>query len=582
MKLNIQQKKAVESESKQILLVAGAGSGKTRVLIERIAHLIENKNVSPYEICSFTFTRLAAKEMIERLEKRIGPGATNIIMGTQHSISLDFIQRFGDLIGLRPGKITVYNQWQSNYLLKDIAIELGYHSGYAWTGVQKKSLDKCMMMISEFEIMAAHERLEFEKELEIISAFQERCKENNALTYDSILSTFLKLLPEIEEYVNFKHVFVDECQDNSPIQWDITNEICRLSDASLFAVGDINQSIYQFRGADPDYLIRNKHKFDILKLQKNYRSDANIVNAANNLIQNNQSQIDLEMVPVKDAILEVEYVPGVDSNVLCKTIPLIAKNKTAILSRNHFLLEKLSSLLDKAGIFHEYLGKKSKLAHSEEFIRFHAFLNLIVNQFDNFSFLLIKDIIGLLPDDYGEIRILAAEEGESHFNTWADRVFDMQDEFLKLFIIAKTSSFEDTIDRMKEMKFPFPTEDIFEFVECWIIDHDDKSIDYYLNWISTYDIQDEIDKDMDAKIQLMTVHAAKGLEWPIVIIAGLNEGMFPDKRSMDDGIHDERNLAYVAMTRAEQQLILTSRPFKEDLFEIKNPISRFIDEALIK
>lgn len=585
--LNEQQEKAVKTDSKKVFCLASAGSGKTRVLIERIADLIENKNVSPYDIQAQTFTRKAAQEMVKRLEKRIGILAHKITVGTQHAVALNFIQKFGDLIGLRPEKITVYNQFESDYLLKDTAIELGFHSGYAWTGVDAGNLNKTMMMYSEFETMAFCERVEFEKEIEIIEAFQMRCKENNALTYDSILSTFLKLLPEIKDYLNFKHVFVDECQDNSKIQWDITNEICKLSGAALFAVGDDSQAIYQFRGATPEYIIKNQKDFDIFKLQKNYRSDGAIVNAANRLIKHNKNRLDLEMIPVKDETPQaIGHLGDIDSGSICANVKEYMKHfdeNIAVLANRHFLLEKLSMLLDQAGIQHEYLGKKTKLARSEEFVRFHAFLKLIVNPYDNFAFLLIKDILNIDMEQYGEIRVMASEQGKSHFQTWSDYRYNGDDDFDLWLYPDSRNDFHEIIDKMKDIKFDFETEPIFDFVYTWIIDNPDKGIDDYLSWLTTYDIQDEIKKEPE-KLQLMTIHASKGLEWPTVIIAGLNETIFPDKRSIkkDPDVCEERNLAYVAMTRAENQLILTSRHLKSDLFEVKNPVSRFVGEALNK
>ena len=252
MDLNTEQKAAVETESKKALLISGAGSGKTRTLIERIAYLVEKCKVSPSEILAFSFTRLASKEIRDRLEQRMGRQVSGCTLGTMHGIALQMIQKFGETINLRPGHISIYSQWESDFMLKQIAIETGVYKK-SWNP-RKKDIDAVFADYYERAIEPEKENPAYN----IFKVFIARCRENNALTYDSILSTFLMLLPQIKQYLNFRHVFVDECQDNSPIQWDITNDIVKLSGAALFAVGDDSQSIYSFRGADPDYLVYYK------------------------------------------------------------------------------------------------------------------------------------------------------------------------------------------------------------------------------------------------------------------------------------------------------------------------------------
>ena len=273
MNLSQEQQAAAYTNSKRALIIAGAGSGKSRTLISRVEYLIKEKNVSPYEVAAITFTRLAAKELVKRLEKAIGSGAKKIIASTIHGMALNYLQRFGELIGLRPGKITVYGSFEEEFLLKEVAKELGYHTGKAWKGVKKGDF---IAGFHDFYTTGSW-RPECDKEIEIMKAFFSRCKENNALTYGTILTEFKRLIPYIWKFMGLRHVLCDEVQDNDPLQWQILNDICNACNASLFAVGDPRQSIYSFRGADPEYLIRNKHLFDIYNLKDNYRSSANIV-----------------------------------------------------------------------------------------------------------------------------------------------------------------------------------------------------------------------------------------------------------------------------------------------------------------
>lgn len=579
MQLSQEQQKAAFTESPKALVLAGAGSGKTRVLTARIKHLIEEKQVSPYEIISFTFTRKGSGEMIERLGKEIGHTAAIIKSGTIHGVSLKLLQTYGELVGLRPDKITVYGSWEEQFLLKDVAKELGYYTGHAWKKVKKGDVEAAFNLYYTTGAMNP----ESERENALMNAFFGRCRENNALTYGSILTTFLRLIRHIWQYLNLRHVLVDETQDNDPLQWEIINQLCAYTGASLFAVGDIRQSIFSFRGADPEYLIRNQGQFDVYTLQDNYRSSANIVEAANKLIAHNALNMGESMRAMrKELIAPIMHLNDMDSTELCDflraTQSAPANKNTAILARNHWPLKKLSRLLDEAGIKHEYIGKKSGLVRSEEFRRFHAFLKLIVNPFDNFSFLLIKDYLGVSNAEYREIRVMAVQNSKSHFQEWKTLRYD-GDLKLDWLSCADGVDINTVIDAMKSIEWKFDPGEILSFVYAWILENPAGTIAQYLGWLATFDVQDELKEDSDC-LQLLTMHSSKGLEFSTVIAIGLNEGIFPDKRDIDaNALEDSRRLAYVCFTRAENQLILTSRPEK-DKYDKKYPVSRFISEAL--
>ncbi len=584
MDLSQEQSAAVYTKSAKALVLAGAGSGKTRVLTARVQNLIENCKVSPSEILSFTFTRKASQEMKKRLESAIGNKAYGVTMGTMHGVALNYIQRFGELAGLRPGRITVYSSWEEQFLLKDVAMELGYHTGKAWKGIKKGGIDRVFHL---FYTMGVRDP-DAVKENELMTAFFARCRENNALTYGTILTTFKGLLAEIKQYLNLRHVLIDEVQDNDPLQWEIVNMVCSLCGADLFAVGDIDQSIYAFRGADPEYLVRNRDLFDIYLLKTNYRSDKNIVTAANALIKNNLVRLDKTMKAFEDDQTKIKTMYDMDSDALCALITgMVQRNdfvRRAVLARNHFLLEKLSGLLDQANIKHEYIGKKTALTRSENFRRFHAFLKLIVNPFDNFSFLLIRDYLGVSMEEYKEIRFRAVKEYKSHFQAWRDAKINGIYPWAEWFKASERGDIITVIDWMKDIEFGFDTGAILDFLYAWILENYNKTIDDYLNWLATFDLQDEIKAEPE-NLLLMTIHASKGLEFPTVIIAGLNEGIFPSKQAIrnHDEMESERRLAYVAITRAENLLILTIRPLeKEEDGETINPASRFVKESGLK
>lgn len=574
MELSQEQSNAVFTESKTALCLAGAGSGKTRVLISRIQNLVENCQVSPHEVLLCTFTRKAAGEMRERLENSIGGKVHSVTIGTLHSIALNMIQRFGEFIGLNPGKITVYSSFEEGFLLKDVCQELGYHNGKNWKGVKKNEIDEAFYLF--YTRKKKNDRNYIPNQ--IMDAFFTRCRENNAMTYGMIMTSFLDLIPRIGFMLNYKHVLIDEVQDLDPLQWRIVRLICSICNASLFAVGDDSQSIYGFRGADPGYLVRNQENFDIYKLKDNYRSDGYIVDAANKLIKHNENRLDLEMNAIRPREKKRFYLPGVNSEIMVENIKIAQSEfdgEIAVLGRNHFLLEKLSRLLSEAGIDHEHIGKKTAFTRSEEFRRVHAFLNLAVNPFDNFSFLLIRDYLLISMDEYRGIRMQAVKENKSHFQVYCE-----SESFNRYHTAIIEDNFVGLLEYISGTEFEFDCDPVLYFINEYLAVTHEPKINEYLDWLALYDVQDEITED-SKKLQLMTIHASKGLEWPMVIIAGMNEGILPSFRAMksQSELESERRLAYVAYTRAKDHFVLTSRPV--DL-EKKVPchVSRFIKESV--
>ena len=407
--LNAQQRAAVETESEKVLCLAGAGSGKTRVIVERAAYLIEARKTSPYEILAVTFTRKAAHELKERLEARVGSRARHMTVGTIHAVGLRYLRRFGELVGLKPDNITVYGEWEERFLLRETAGDLGLYNGKSWK-VPKGKID---------EVFAGYYQKGVEPDEDhpaygLFKEFIRRCMENNALTHGGILTGFDLLLPLIARYLNIKHLFVDEVQDIDPLQWRIIGKFKTFLGSKLFAVGDIDQSIYEWRGAVPEYLIEYQDEFDIYRLETNYRSCREIVEAANRLIEHNEKRLPRTMEAVQTEEGSVNIVSNVDSFGMAAFIGSITKptgikpDHLVVLARNHKLLDRLAEELDALGIPAARIGRNHALMNTEEFRRFHAFLKLLVNPYDNFSFLLIRDLIGISRTEYADIRVKAA------------------------------------------------------------------------------------------------------------------------------------------------------------------------------
>ena len=583
IQLNAQQKAAVETDSEKVLCLAGAGSGKTRVIVERAAYLIETRKVSPYEILAVTFTRKAAHELRERLEARVGSRARHMTVGTIHAVGLRYLRRFGELVGLKPDNITVYGEWEEAFLLRETASDLSLYNGKSWK-VPKGKIDEAFAGYYQKGVEPDEDHPAYG----LFKEFIRRCMENNALTHGGILIGFDLLLPLIARYLNIKHLFVDEVQDIDPLQWQIIGWFKTFLGSSLFAVGDIDQSVYQWRGAVPEYLIEHQDEFDIFRLETNYRSCREIVEAANRLIEHNERRLPRTMEAVRTEEGDILISRMMDSKRLAVRIKNVfgdhALGDLVVLARNHKLLDRLAEELNALGIPAVKIGRNHALMNTEEFRRFHAFLKLLVNPFDNFSFLLIRDLIGISRTEYADIRLRAAQEGRSHFRVWMEsapaRWREFYDEEWNIFLY-----FPDWVSELKSYLIPINDgfEAAAEFVLQWISENDGSDFSQYLDWLATYDIQDEIEED-DDRVKLMTVHASKGLEWPVVIVAGCNEGILPSKQSLGSGdVEAERRLMYVAMTRAKDSLILAVRPEQsktKDGRVYKNPESRFVKEAV--
>jgi len=586
MVLDSQQTAAVETQAPRAMVLAGAGSGKTRVLIERILYLIRERKVSPYEIMAFTFTRKAAQEMRHRLDLR-NDGIGGVTMGTMHSLALKMLRKFGEEIGLKPHNITIYGEWESDYLLREIAIEMGIFNGKAWK-IPKKKIDAAFFEYYSKGIEPSRE----DQAYDIFKVFIGRCRENNALTYGALLVGLRFLIPTMGKYLHIKHILVDEVQDIDPLQWMIILEMERAFGAQLYVVGDIDQSIYEFRGAAPDYLVKHQNDFSVFKIVNNYRSRADIVWVANRLIEHNEERIPKTMYSTRESAPgTVTVLQKMNGLALANHISSGDGMPSAILCRNHQPLAKISEALTETGIDHVYIGRKASLTNSEHFRRFHAFLKLLVNPYDNFSFLLIREILGVDRTNYGYIREEAARCEESHFQAWL-KACDYEDERTLQCWFSVTApalgllDLAEAIGAIGDVSGWDDSNAIINFIFEWFGNKatNDFGVAGYLDWLATYDIQDEIEEVDEGKLVLMTIHAAKGLEWPTVIIAGVNEGLLPSKQAIKSGdLEAERRLAYVAWTRAMDQLILAVRPevsIDENGRQHESPVSRFVEESL--
>lgn len=563
------QQKVIEATDKNILCIAAPGSGKSFCLVNRVVHLIQNRQVSPHEVCMVTFTRLAAQEMKKRIEAQIGEEkAKHITIGTYHSIALRTLKRFGEMIGYKIKNITVYGSFEENFMIKEIAQDMG---------IFKKTWNPPKKDIDEVFLNYYSKGIPPEPDNKVYPLFQEfvnRCFENQSLPYGGLLVAFRLLYPKIAHYLKWQHILVDEAHDNNTIQFDVVRGIQSILDSNLFIICDLDQSIYKFREATPEWILNHQHEFKTYFLENNYRSVPDIVEASNNLIRHNTQRIEKTMRAVRTVDYKGEFVgirKDLDSAKTATRIKNslgnfgVLREEITVLCRVHTLLNKLSEELTLLGIPHKKIGRKTELVESEEFRKFCAFLKLLVNPFDNFCMLLARDSLGLSRAEYNQIRLKATQESKSHFQAWhrgEPETYDCPLSELFLCIPA--------------------TPEIDDFVQAWIDDNPGGTISDYLNWLATWDVQDELKADDDNCVKLCTIHSVKGLEFPVVLVIGCNEGIMPSKQSVAAGdIEEERRIMYVAMTRAEDKLILCVRPEITEGFNGKiydNPVSRFVGE----
>ena len=509
--LNAEQRAAVLAPEDRVLVLAGAGSGKTRTLVERVAHMLEH-GASGYEIVCVTFTRAAAAEMRNRLKNSIGREAGKITVSTFHGLGLALLKKYGQHIGLRYGRLTVYTPLETDALLEHCGEMLGLFSKGKWKP-GKRDLDAFMAALERGE---SDEALRESPYAPLRAAFEAACLQNNALPYYGLVQGLVKLAEAgiVRQYTSWQHFLVDEVQDMDKMQWEALRLMLMREGASLFAVGDIAQSIYSFRGAVPHYLqsLIEAGKLAVYELRSNYRSMPDIVRMANDLIRHNASHRTIEMQPVatqdSPAVL---CAPDMNSAALADQLVREKAAGTAVLCRNNRMLDKLSRELAARGAPHLRIGRSTDDLRSPLFVRANALLKCIVNPYDETAFLLAHRALGITAPQYANIRVTAAAEGKSSFTVYQENltidelsVFPPEDATVaqaRDFFAGEHSYHFDPADGDRE--------NYLDWLAAYATAHPDNSIADYLDWIALADAQDEMPAgDLRPDLVLMTCHGA--------------------------------------------------------------------------
>ena len=627
-KLNEQQKDAVFTVDGPMLILAGAGSGKTSVITNRIAYLIEEAGVEPYNILAITFTNKAAGEMRERVDKLVGFGAEQIFVSTFHSMCVRMLRRHIDRLGY-DNNFTIYDTDDQKQIVKEVCKKLQIDTKVIKEKTIMNAISSCkdeLITPDQFSLSAMGD---FQKQ-KIASAYREyqaALVKNNALDFDDLLMKTVELFkaePEVlANYQNrFRYIMVDEYQDTNTAQF----ELIRLLAGSLHnlcVVGDDDQSIYKFRGAN----IRNILDFEkyfpeakVVKLEQNYRSVQNILDAANAVIRNNASRKDKSLWSKKPegerihfrrfdtAYEEAEYVVDEIKSYVNQGDSLY--NENAILYRTNAQSRMIEEKLVKSNVPYVIVGGINFYSR-REIKDLLAYLKTIDNARDDVACRRIINVPkrGIGATSVTKLQSVADERGVSFFDAvchpeWVDIKGSTADK-LKSFAnmifrfravneelgpkkcLTEVLDITDYISQMEcdtEEEAEERVENIEELVSkvaSYEEEHEDATLSGLLEDIALVADIDEVDENVERTL-LMTIHSAKGLEFKNVFLIGMEDGLFPSYMSITGGdaeIEEERRLAYVAITRAKERLTISCAKARMIHGETQmNPISRFVNE----
>ena len=624
--LNDKQYEAVINTEGACLIIAGAGSGKTKVLTHKIAYLMQEKNVLPWNILAITFTNKAANEMKERIVGLVGDVAQDIWMGTFHSICVRILRKFIDRIGFESSFIIFDTSDQRTMIkgcLKDLNID---DKMFTDRSVQAEiSNAKNQMLDPEQYSVQANGDFRREKIATIYELYQKRLKENNAIDFDDIINYTIKILSENEDvldyYANkFKYVLVDEYQDTNKAQFTLISLFASVH-GNITVVGDSDQSIYAFRGADISNILNFEKDFKnakIIKLEQNYRCTGNILEAANSVIKNNESKYKKKLWTENEKgnlpkvySAENEYDEGsfiVEQINRLRREEYFKYSDFAILYRMNTQSRAIEDILRREDIPYKIIGGL-KFYERKEIKDIISYLRLIQNPSDNLS---LKRIInepkrGIGKTSLENIETLANQNSISMYEViknadqyGLNRVFINSREFISVIeelrakkddlVISelikqtlKKTGYTKALEDENTVEAENRIENLEEFLTV-AMEFEEESADNGLSeFLEGITLSSDIDnmEETDETVTLMTLHSAKGLEFPVVFLVGMEEGIFPGYKSISEQkeLEEERRLCYVGITRAKQYLFLTCSKQRTIFGSTScNPVSRFLKE----
>ena len=638
--LNKEQVEAVQTTQGPLLILAGAGSGKTKVLTTRIAYMIQN-GIRPRNILAVTFTNKAAKEMKERIGKIIGEDTVKYMwVGTFHGICGRILRENIDKYNTATGKhldknFTIYDDSDTNQIITRAIKKLNLDDKVYQTKLVKSVISNAKNKMQDATTFATYARdFKSQKIASIYEEYEKTLNSNNAIDFDDMLMLTVKLLEQNEEvrkqyYERFQHIMVDEYQDTNLAQYKLVNMLYTNllppqelpKERSLCVVGDVDQSIYSWRGADFTIIMNFQKDYPntkLIKLEQNYRSTAHILNAANAVIENNNERLDKVLYSNKGEGEKLSYYIADDeadeANYIISNIRRTAGgnyNKFAILYRTNNQSRALEEACMATGVPYRIYGG-TKFYDRAEVKTVLCYLKLINNTDDSQS---LRRVINIPKRGIGDTTmqnltkfasdrdislyeaIKICEESEINAKTqsklkdFASLIYKFQQakasyslkDFVTLVIeksgylaelqskAATDPEFQDDINNLQEL---------VNVAEEFVPEEEDNVLGEFLQQVALVSDLDSMVEESN-NVTMMTLHAAKGLEFPVVFIAGMDEGIFPSQRTLQvpSEVEEERRLMYVGITRAEEKLYLVSAKRRQTWGEYRyyNP-SRFIEE----
>lgn len=619
--LNDKQKEAVLATEGPCLVIAGAGSGKTKVLTHKIAYLLSEKNVKPWNILSITFTNKAANEMKQRVEKLVGEASQEMWLGTFHSICVRILRRFIDRIGFDT-TFLIFDSTDQRTLVKECIKSIGLDDKLFTDRSVLSEISNGKNDMLEPKAYQVKYNGDFRKEKigEVYELYQKKLKENNALDFDDIINYTIKILtenPDVLEYYTekFKYVLVDEYQDTNKAQFMLVS-ILASKYGNITVVGDNDQGIYSFRGADITNILNFEKDFPgskIVKLEQNYRCTGNILKAANAVIKNNENKYDKKLwteneegklpciYKAEDEYDEASYI--VKQINMLKMEEYLKLSDFVILYRMNSQSRAIEDIFRRENIPYKIIGGL-KFYERKEIKDIIAYLRLIFNTSDNLS---LKRIInepkrGIGKTSLDNIQDISDKTGKSMYE-----IIKYAEQYELNRVKANSIQFVEVIEELRKQVNQIPISELIkltlnktgyvkalenentieaesriqnleEFLTV-AIEFEEQMAEFLESISLTSDI-DNMEESEDT-VTLMTLYSAKGLEFPVVFLVGMEEGIFPGYKSIGEikELEEERRLFYVGITRAMQYLYLTCAKRRTIFGSTSyNQMSRFLKE----
>ena len=626
-KLNKMQRLAVTTTEGAVLILAGAGSGKTRVITNKIAYLIEEKNVNPYNILAITFTNKAAKEMLLRVEEMIGEDSKRVWISTFHAFCTKVLRMEAHHLNY-DNNFTIYDTSDKQTLIKNCLDALDYNKQSISPSLIAAEISRAkdsMIDVREYENTYESDYIG-SKVSKVYALYQEELKKNNAMDFDDLIYNCIRLFKEhkdvLEKYqFKFKYIMVDEYQDTNFSQYML---IKMLSDIhkNICVVGDDDQSIYTWRGADIRNILEFEKDFDNvlqIKLEQNYRSTSNIINAAHSVIKKNNERKEKKIWTDANEGEKIKLYSATserdESNYVAINIRKMVENQCydykdfAVLYRANSLSRNYEEAFMKYGIPYKIFGGL-KFYDRMEIKDILAYLRIIDNKYDDIS---LKRIINVPKRSIGAKTI---EKLESYARQNNMSILDAMDEIDNIVSTTKTresvKKFKVLISSLKSLSKVISVSELLEKVlentnykKIYLEENSIESqsrlenIDELKSVVKEFELNSEdktlsgflqnatLSTDMDENIKndnfvsLMTIHSSKGLEFRVVFLVALEEDIFPSSRSIleESKLEEERRLCYVAITRAKEKLFMTRTTMRMLYGKTNcNPVSRFVGE----